>query len=194
MIRMLAVSACAGLVALGMASSASAQPRAGAKCTAKPGKTVVRGGVTLRCTRTKKGKVWRRVGTPAPTPAPTPTPTPTPSGGGGAGIVPSREWLCAVGAYPYTSYQKLVTSGSGYTVSWADGTGASSGTIVAGTHAPLNSGTPILFQGGAWTGQKGEFAPAGTKTSPSLPPLTVDQVYVDGGLNNNYYPVTCSPK
>ena len=37
-------------------------------------------------------------------------------------------------------------------------------------------------------------APAGTKTTPSLPPLTVDQIYVDGGLNNNYYPVTCSPK
>lgn len=189
MIRIVAVSAGVGLLALGMASSASAQPRAGAKCSVKAGKTVVRNGVTLRCVKTKKGKRWRKVVAPAPAPTPTPTPTPT-----AAGIVPSREWLCAVGAYPYTSYQKLVTAGSGYTVSWADGTGASSGTIVAGTHAPLNSGTPILFQGGAWTGQKGEFAPAGTKTSPSLPPLTVDQVYVDGGLNNNYYPVTCSPR
>lgn len=63
-----------------------------------------------------------------------------------------------------------------------------------GSHAPLNSGTVIKFVGGAWDNQKGEFAPAGTKTSPSLPPLTVDQVYVDGGLNNNYYPLTCSPE
>lgn len=193
MIRIVAVSAGVGLLALGMASSASAQPRAGAKCTAKAGKTVVRGGVTLRCVKTKRGKRWRKVVAPSPAPTPTPAPSPTPSAGG-AGIVPSREWLCAVGYYPNTSYQKLVTTGSGYTVSWTDGTGASSGTVAAGTHAPLNAGTPILFQGGAWAGHKGEFAPAGTVTNPGRPPITVDQVYVDGGLNNSYYPVTCSPK
>lgn len=189
MIRTVAVCACAGLVALGAATTAGAKPRAGAKCTVKAGKTVVRNGVTLKCVKGPRGKVWRKVTAPAPAPTPSPTPT-----GGGAALVPSRTWECAVGAYPYTSYQKLVTAGSGYTVSWTDGTGASSGTIVAGTHAPLNSGTPIMFQGGAWTGQKGEYAPAGTKTSPSLPPLTVDQVYADGGVNNDYYPVVCSPK
>jgi len=195
MMRRVAASACAGLVALGMSAAANAQPKAGAKCakSVKVGKTVKQGGVTLKCTKTKKGKVWRRVVAPAPARAPAPTPAPTAGPSGGPGIVPSRTWKCAVGAYPYTSYQKLVTSGSSYTVSWTDGTGASNGTIVAGTHAPLNSGTVITFVGGAWDNQKGEYAPAGTKTSPSLPPLTVDQVYVDGGLNNNYYPVTCSP-
>lgn len=194
--RLVAISTCAGLIALGLTATASAQPKAGAKCakSVKVGKTVKQGGVTLKCTKTKKGKVWRRVVTPAPTPGPAPTPTPTPPASGGVGIVPSRTWECAVGAYPYTSYQKLVTSGSSYTVSWTDGTGASNGTIVAGSHAPLNSGTVIKFVGGAWDNQKGEYAPAGTKTTPSLPPLTVDQIYVDGGLNNNYYPVTCSPK
>lgn len=127
MIRIVALTACAGLVAPGLASSAGGQPRAGATCTAQ-----------------------------APAAA---------SSGGGAVIVPSRTWECAVGAYPYTSHQKLVTAGR-----------------------------PILFEGGAWTGQKGEFAPAGTVTTQGRPPITVDNAYVDGGLNDSYYPVTCYPK
>lgn len=194
--RLIALAAGSTLIAFGCASSATAQPKAGAKCTkTKAGKTVTRGGVTLRCTKVKGGKVWRAVRPAAPRPGTTPTPAPAPAPTPAApGIVPSRTWECAVGAYPYTSYQKLVTSGSSYTVSWTDGTGASNGTIVAGSHAPLNSGTVIKFVGGAWDNQKGEFAPAGTKTSPSLPPITVDHIYVDGGLNNNYYPVTCYPK
>lgn len=191
--RFVALSACVGLVALGT-TVATAQPRAGGPCpkATKVGKTVTRNGVTLKCTKTKKGKVWRRVAAPAPAPSPGPTPAPSPSAAGG--IVPSRNWECAVGYYPYTSYQKLVTSGSSYTVSWTDGSGASSGTIVAGTHAPLNNGTVIKFVGGAWDGQRGEFAPAGTTTTPNMPPITVDHIYADGGLNNSYYPVTCSPK
>lgn len=110
-----------------------------------------------------------------------------------ADIVPSRTWQCAVGAYPFTSYQTLVTSGASYTVSWADGTEPSSGTIVPGSAAPLNNGIPISFRGGAWDGFNGEFAPAGTTTNPNFPPITVDNVYSDGGLDNSYYPTTCSP-
>lgn len=65
--RIAAISACVSLAALGVAATASAQPRAGAVCSkATPvGKTVARGGVTLRCTKTKSGNVWRRVGAPA---------------------------------------------------------------------------------------------------------------------------------
>lgn len=108
-------------------------------------------------------------------------------------VVPSRNWKCAVG-YSSTSYQKLVTSGASYTVSWADGSGMSGGTIVSGTAAPLNNGVPIAFKGGAWDGFNGEFAPAGTTTNPNFPPITVDNLYTDGGLDNSYYPVTCSPE
>lgn len=74
MMRRVAVSACAGLVALGMSATANSHPKAGAKCpkSVKVGKTVKQGGVTLKCTTTKKGKVWRRVVAPAPAPAPTP--------------------------------------------------------------------------------------------------------------------------
>lgn len=108
-------------------------------------------------------------------------------------IVPSRTWKCAVGAYPFVSYQTLVTSGTSYTVSWADGTGTSSGTIMPGTAAPLNNGVPIVFRGGAWDGFNGEYAAAGTTTNPNFPPITVDNVYTDGGLDNSYYPTTCSP-
>ena len=182
-------------VALGVvASPASAQqPRAGAKCakSVKVGKVVKRGGVTLRCTRTKKGKVWRKVVAPAPARGPAPT---APTTGGGAALVPSRTWTCAVGYYPYTSYQRLVTAGSTYTVSFPDGTGASSGTIERGTHAPLQAGTPLRYVGGAWDGFIGEFAPAGTVIDPGRPPLTVDSVYTDGGLKSSYYPTTCTPQ
>ncbi len=74
MMRRVAVSACAGLAALGMSATANSQPKAGAKCakSVRVGKTVKQGGVTLKCTKTKKGKVWRRVVAPAPAPAPTP--------------------------------------------------------------------------------------------------------------------------
>jgi thiol-disulfide isomerase/thioredoxin len=61
-----------GLAALGAATMAGAQPRAGVACSeATPvGKTVARDGVTLRCTRTTSGNVWRRVGAPAPSARP----------------------------------------------------------------------------------------------------------------------------
>lgn len=65
--RIAVISACVSLSALGMAATASAQPRAGAACSkATPvGKTVARDGVTLRCTKTKSGNVWQRVGAPS---------------------------------------------------------------------------------------------------------------------------------
>jgi thiol-disulfide isomerase/thioredoxin len=70
--RIAAISVSASLLIFGIAATGNAQPRAGTACSkATPaGKTVARNGVTLRCTKTKAGNVWRRVGAPAPSARP----------------------------------------------------------------------------------------------------------------------------
>lgn len=147
MLRIAIALACAALIALGLASTATAQPKAGAKCgkSVKVGKVVVRKGVRLRCTRTASGKVWRRVGvapkpspSPAPGPSPSPDATPAPTQDGGLKL---GSWTCNPGTA--NQFQFIVESASTYRVpSGSSGTYAFTGpaTYVVGGRAMTFTG------------------------------------------------------
>lgn len=191
MVRFVALSIGTAALAIGLGGVANgAAPKAGAACgkSVKAGRTVTRGPVTLRCVKTRKGKVWRRVATPAPAP----TPTPTPATGPAAGVIPSRTWQCSTGAYPYVSYSRLITAGTAYTVSLTDGTGANTGAYSQGSTAPLDGGTPIKWEGGTWGTFKGEYTPAGTVDPDTGKASQTDRVLV-GTMENTYYPTVCTP-
>lgn len=111
---------------------------------------------------------------------------------GGAALIPSGEWDCSTGYYPYTSYSSLVTSGNSYTTSWRDGSGASKGTYSRGSSSIAYGGISIAWDSGTWSSFKGEFIPAGSVDPRTGKAAAQDSVNV--GVDSSYWSTSCYPK
>jgi hypothetical protein len=109
-----------------------------------------------------------------------------------AAFIPSREWDCSTGYYPYVSYSSLVTSGNTYKTSWRDGSGANSGKYSKGSTGTSYGGLSIKWDSGTWAPFIGEYVPAGTAHPRTGRTEPTDLVLI--GEDQSYYPTSCYPK